>query len=94
MFLNVHDTRRQNNWECDEGDPGWRAGGQIEPQCVALYAPLSAITVAVGGVVVSLAVFFDQRSYWPDGLAPPPHWPSALLVPMACAVAAMVVQFL
>ena len=33
-----------------------------------LTAPLSAITAAVVGVIVSLAVFFASHIFWPDGL--------------------------
>jgi chromate transporter len=35
---------------------------------VALAAPLTGITAAVVGVIVSLAAFFAQHVFWPDGL--------------------------
>ena len=31
-------------------------------------APLTAITAAIAGVIVNLAVFFAQQVLWPDGL--------------------------
>jgi chromate transporter len=42
-------------------------------------APLSAITAAVVGVVLNLAVFFAYHVLWPQGLAGPFDWLSALL---------------
>ncbi len=35
---------------------------------VGLAAPLAAVTAAVVGVIVNLAVFFAQHVFWPDGL--------------------------
>ncbi len=35
-----------------------------------LTAPLSAITAAVVGVIMSLALFFATHIFWPDGLVP------------------------
>ena len=46
-------------------------------------APLTAITAAVVGVVLSLAVFFAHHTFWPAGLAQPPDGPSVLLALMA-----------
>ena len=51
-------------------------------------APLTAITAAVVGVVLSLAVFFAHHTFWPAGFALPPDWPSVLL-----ALAAFVALF-
>ncbi len=46
-------------------------------------APLSAITAAVVGVVLNLAVFFAWHIFWPQGASGPFDWLSALL----CAAA-------
>jgi chromate transporter len=48
-----------------------------------LTAPLTAITAAVVGVVLSLAVFFAHHTFWPAGLAQSPDWPSVLLALLA-----------
>ena len=42
-------------------------------------APLTAITAAVVGVIVNLAVFFAYHVGWPDGLAGGFDWPPALI---------------
>ncbi|HRZ59798.1 MAG TPA: chromate transporter, partial [Rubrivivax sp.] len=42
-------------------------------------APLTAITAAVVGVIVNLAVFFAQHVLWPQGLGGRFEWPSALI---------------
>lgn len=42
-------------------------------------APLTAITAAVVGVIINLAVFFAVHVLWPQGLAGPFDWPSALI---------------
>lgn len=44
-----------------------------------LAAPLSAITAAVVGVILNLALFFAYHVCWPQGLAGAPDWPSALI---------------
>ena len=49
-------------------------------------APLTAITAAVVGVVLSLAVFFARHTFWPAGLALPPDWPSVVLALVAFVV--------
>lgn len=49
-------------------------------------APLTAITAAVVGVVVNLAVFFAYHVLWPAGLHGRFDWPSAL-IGLAAAVA-------
>ena len=51
-------------------------------------APLTAITAAVVGVVLNLAVFFAYHVLWPQGLPGPFDWFSALL-----GAAALVVLF-
>ncbi len=51
-------------------------------------APLTAITAAVVGVVLNLAVFFAYHVLWPQGLAGPFDWLSALV-----GVAAFVALF-
>lgn len=42
-------------------------------------APLTAITAAVVGVIVNLAVFFAYHVLWPQGLGGRFEWPSALI---------------
>ena len=42
-------------------------------------APLTAITAAVVGVIVNLAVFFAYHVLWPEGLAGRFEWPSAAM---------------
>jgi chromate transporter len=49
-------------------------------------APLTAITAAVVGVIVNLAVFFAYHVLWPEGLADRFEWPSAL-IGIAAAIA-------
>jgi chromate transporter len=39
-------------------------------------APLTGITAAVVGVIVSLAVFFSRHVFWPQGLTAPLDWVS------------------
>lgn len=51
-------------------------------------APLTAITAAVVGVIVNLAVFFAYHVFWPNGLAEYIDWAGVVL-----AVAAMVAVF-
>jgi chromate transporter len=49
-------------------------------------APLTAITAAVVGVIVNLAVFFAYHVLWPGGLSGPFDWPS-LVIGVAATVA-------
>lgn len=49
-------------------------------------APLTAITAAVVGVIVNLAVFFAYHVLWPAGLSAPVEWPAAL-IGLAAAIA-------
>lgn len=49
-------------------------------------APLTAITAAVVGVIVNLALFFAYHVFWPQGFAGVFDWPSALLA-LAAVVA-------
>jgi chromate transporter len=49
-------------------------------------APLSAITAAVVGVIVNLALFFAYHVLWPQGFAGRFDWPSALIA-LAAAIA-------
>jgi len=51
-------------------------------------APLSAITAAVVGVIVNLALFFAQHVLWPAGFGGPFEWASAA-IGVAAAVALM-----
>ncbi|MBK9134779.1 MAG: chromate efflux transporter [Betaproteobacteria bacterium] len=51
-----------------------------------LAAPLTAITAAVVGVIVNLALFFGWHVLWPRGLEGPFEWPAALIA-IAAAVA-------
>jgi chromate transporter len=48
-------------------------------------APLTAITAAVVGVIVNLAVFFAYHVLWPDGLSGRFEWPSAVIGLLATA---------
>ena len=49
-------------------------------------APLTAITAAVVGVILNLAVFFGYHVLWPQGFGAPFDWISALIA-LAAAVA-------
>ena len=49
-------------------------------------APLTAITAAVVGVILNLAVFFAYHVLWPEGLAGRFDWMSALIA-LGAAVA-------
>lgn len=49
-------------------------------------APLTAITAAVVGVIVNLALFFAEHVFWPAGLNGALQWPAVLLT-LAAAVA-------
>lgn len=49
-------------------------------------APLTAITAAVVGVILNLALFFAYHVLWPQGLSGAFDWPSALIT-VAAAVA-------
>ena len=46
---------------------------------LAFSAPLSAITAAVVGVVVNLALFFAWHVLWPQGFGGAFEWPAAVL---------------
>jgi chromate transporter len=46
-------------------------------------APLTAITAAVVGVIVNLAVFFAYHVLWPKGLSGPFEFPSAVIGALA-----------
>jgi chromate transporter len=48
--------------------------------------PLTAITAAVVGVILNLALFFGYHVLWPKGFGGPFDWPSALIA-LAAAVA-------
>ena len=50
-----------------------------------LQAPLTGITAAVVGVIGSLAVFFAQHTFWPQGIGGAVDWLAALI-----AVAALI----
>jgi len=49
-------------------------------------APLTAITAAVVGVIVNLALFFGGHVLWPRGTEGPFEWPAALIA-VAAAIA-------
>ncbi|NBW55128.1 MAG: chromate efflux transporter [Betaproteobacteria bacterium] len=53
---------------------------------LALTAPLTAITAAVVGMIVQLALFFAFHTLWHSGLDGPLHWPAAA-ISLAAAVA-------
>lgn len=46
-------------------------------------APLTAITAAVVGVIINLAVFFAYHVFWPQGLNSPIDWASVVLAVIA-----------
>jgi chromate transporter len=46
---------------------------------IRFAAPLSAITAAVVGVILNLALFFAGHVLWPAGLGGPFEWPAALI---------------
>ena len=52
-------------------------------------APLSAITAAVVGVIVNLALFFAYHVFWPHGFGPAlagvatPEWPALVIAALA-----------
>jgi chromate transporter len=48
-------------------------------------APLTAVTAAVVGVIVNLAVFFAGHVFWPRGFNEAFEWPSALICALAAA---------
>jgi chromate transporter len=54
-------------------------------QSLKLQAPLTGITAAVVGVIASLAVFFAQHTFWPNGMSGYFDWLEALI-----AVAALI----
>ncbi|WP_394560941.1 chromate efflux transporter [Aquipseudomonas alcaligenes] len=54
-------------------------------------APLTAITAAVVGVILNLALFFAYHVLWPQGFAGAFDWPSALIAVLA-AVALFVLR--
>jgi chromate transporter len=49
-------------------------------------APLTAITAAVVGVILNLALFFGYHVLWPAGFSGPFDWPSAVIA-VSAAVA-------
>jgi chromate transporter len=64
------------------------AGGPLVEStrgALALTAPLAAISAAVVGVILKLAVFLAIHVFWPQGLAAPTDVPAWLI-----AVAALV----
>jgi chromate transporter len=54
-------------------------------QSLKLQAPLTGITAAVVGVIASLAVFFAQHTFWPNGFGGAVDW-----IEVAIAVAALI----
>jgi len=48
-------------------------------------APLTAVTAAVVGVIVNLAVFFAVHVFWPRGFSGPFEWPSMVICTLAAA---------
>jgi chromate transporter len=49
-------------------------------------APLSAITAAVVGVILNLALFFGYHALWPEGFSGGLDWPSVVMA-LAAAIA-------
>jgi len=65
------------------------AGGPIVEStrgALRYTAPLTAITAAVVGVILNLALFFAYHVLWPQGFNAPFEWPAALIA-FAAAVA-------
>jgi chromate transporter len=52
---------------------------------LAFTAPLTAITAAVVGVILNLALFFAYHVLWPNGFGGPFDWPAALIALGAAA---------
>jgi chromate transporter len=50
---------------------------------ISFTAPLTAITAAVVGVIVNLALFFGYHLWWPQGFAGDVEWPSAVITLLA-----------
>jgi chromate transporter len=50
---------------------------------IAFTAPLTAITAAVVGVILNLALFFAYHTLWPQGLDAHVEWPAAVIVAAA-----------
>jgi len=46
---------------------------------IRFTAPLTAITAAVVGVILNLALFFGYHVLWPSGFAGHVDWPSAVI---------------
>jgi chromate transporter len=53
---------------------------------LAFTAPLTAITAAVVGVIVNLALFFAWHVFWPEGFSGPVEW-FAMLIGVAAFIA-------
>jgi len=53
---------------------------------IKFTAPLTAITAAVVGVILNLALFFAYHVIWPQGFAGTADWMSALIA-IAAAIA-------
>ena len=49
-----------------------------------LKAQLTAITAAVVGVMLNLALFFAYHVWWPKGLSVQPDWIAVLMTVLAC----------
>ena len=55
------------------------AAGGIDARDLKFTAPLTAVTAAVVGVILNLAVFFGYHVLWPRGWGGPFEWISAAL---------------
>jgi chromate transporter len=77
---------------CSRPWPAWLLGlcrwrrGKTTHGNLKFTAPLTAITAAVVGVIVNLAVFFAIHVLWPHGAHESFDWPS-LLIGLAAGVA-------
>ena len=60
--------------------------GGVDSRPAPFTAPLTAITAAVVGVIVNLALFFGYHVLWPEGFAGRFDWPSAMIA-LGAAVA-------
>jgi chromate transporter len=94
-WLPATDVRRRPSLpgRCGRGEPGHLvhlpavvpvhpAGGPLVESThgeMKFTAPLTAITAAVVGVILNLALFFGYHVLWPNGFAGVFDWPSALI---------------
>jgi hypothetical protein len=62
--------------------------GRLWDDELKFTAPLTAITAAVVGVILNLALFFGYHVWWPQGFAGRFDWGSALIAASAAVCSA------